>query len=102
MPIIQVASVEAAPVAIVGFYKQLVASEMSRIQAEPTRSLLPYCSHAQRITEHAANVLSDITTGFKDLVGKVATPEGKQELEEYLGQDTSGIIRFWQEDCTLE
>lgn len=102
IPAIHVSCVTTAPTAITGFYNQLVAGAGSRTRPDPARSLLPYCSDTRRIPEHAVNVLSDVTTGFKDLVDKVATPEGRRELEGYLGEDAHGIIRFWQEEYPVQ
>ncbi|KAI1870280.1 hypothetical protein JX265_006450 [Neoarthrinium moseri] len=101
MPIIPVPTVESLPTAIKAFHYQLSTSAASRQLVTPARSLLPYCSDTGSLPEHAVNVISDITAGFKDLVSKATTPDGKQLLKDYLGEDADRVIRFWKDEYPI-
>lgn len=102
MPIIPVSSIETVPTTLWDVHHQLGASAASRRRPDPSRSLLPYFSESQNLSEHAANILTDITAGMKDLSKKAMTAEGQQQLTAYLGNDAKGIIAFWKEEYTVD
>ncbi|KAK2072884.1 hypothetical protein P8C59_007212 [Phyllachora maydis] len=77
------------------------AEETGRAGARlaPSLSLLPHSALGKPLSEHPAHVLSDITTGFQDLVAKVSTVEGRQEIEQYLDdEDAKNVISFWMDE----
>jgi hypothetical protein len=102
MPIIPVSSVENVPTTLWAVHQQLGASAASRRRPDPASSLLPYFSGTPKLSDHAVNIVSDITAGVKDLSEKATTVEGQQELTGYLGEDAKRIIAFWKEEYTVD
>jgi hypothetical protein len=102
MPVIPISCVEALPTSIQAFHRQLLASVCPKRQPGAALDLLPHCSVAHPLPEHAVNVLSDITKDLKDLLLKAMTTEGQQFLRDYLGDDAERLINFWQHDHPVQ
>ncbi|ORY66425.1 uncharacterized protein BCR38DRAFT_340338 [Pseudomassariella vexata] len=101
MPIIPVASVETAGTTLLAFHQQLNTSGGCQKRAEAS-SLLPYCSDSYTLPEHKVNLLSDITSGLRDLLEQASTAEGREKLAQYLGPDAERVIRFWKEEYPVD
>lgn len=74
----------------------------SRPYRTVVQDLVSYTAHKSRLTEHELNVLSDITSGFKDLANKATTEEGQALLRAYLDEDSAErVMGFWMSDKKL-
>ncbi|KAH6648480.1 hypothetical protein BKA67DRAFT_365057 [Truncatella angustata] len=102
MPIIPLSSTRELPATIMAFHRQLMTSAAPIKQAVTARCLLSHCSEIHHLGEHTTNLLSDITTDFRDLVHKATTLEGQQNLRDYLGNDAERVIKFWQDEYLVE
>ncbi|KAH8675982.1 hypothetical protein BX600DRAFT_191628 [Xylariales sp. PMI_506] len=102
LPIIPIASLTAAPGALQGFHQQLCTTAVSHNRPAPARSLLLYCSDDQVLKEHTINILSDITSDFKDLIAKATSSDGQKVLEEYLGPDAERVVNYWKTDYVID
>lgn len=111
IPLIPLSSTQELPSTLARFHKQhvdrITSSQQPRAlsnQAQSTMQvLLPHCALKPRLSEHAVNILSDITTGCADLADKVRTEEGRELLREYLGPEDAGrVIMFWSYEYTFE
>ncbi|KAH9909402.1 hypothetical protein F4778DRAFT_229441 [Xylariomycetidae sp. FL2044] len=97
MPIIPAHSVQDLPASLIAFHRQISIGGLPRKTANPAQALLPFASQ-QRLSEHAVNVLTDITSDLRGLVEKTTTIGGQAEIVEYLGEDAEAIISFWKEE----
>ncbi|KAI1208895.1 uncharacterized protein F4807DRAFT_137307 [Annulohypoxylon truncatum] len=102
MPVIPVNTVEAVPNSLVAFHRQISTSSGSRRMANPAQTLLPYCSYGPRLSEHAVNVLTDITSGIRDLLDIMTTPVGRTKVLDLLENDSEGAISFWEQEYVVE
>ncbi|KAK8042319.1 hypothetical protein PG993_006842 [Apiospora rasikravindrae] len=103
MPIIPVSSIDAVPATLLAFHRQLATAGGGKKTLPASRSLLPHCSGAENLSEHSANVLSDVTTGMKDLSEKATSEQGKQELIRYLGEaEAERAISFWNDEFPMD
>ncbi|OTA92151.1 hypothetical protein M434DRAFT_32149 [Hypoxylon sp. CO27-5] len=102
MPIILVNSVSDVPASLMAFHRQISTSNRSRRMENPARTLLPYCSDRPPLPEHAVNVLTDITTGMRDLLDTISTPAGQTRILEYLGNDLESAVSFWAKEYLVE
>lgn len=101
MPIIPVPSIGTAPATLSAFHRQLTtAGGGKKTLPASSRSLLPYCSSdTECLSGHTVNVLSDLTTGMKDLSEKATDTQGKQRLTESLdGAEAQRVIKFWNNE----
>ncbi|KAI0141058.1 hypothetical protein F4776DRAFT_545335 [Hypoxylon sp. NC0597] len=102
MPIIPVNSVSDVPTNLMAFHRQISTSDRPRRMENPARTLLPYCSDKPPLPEHAVNVLTDITTGMRDLLDMISTPAGQTRVLEYLGNDSESAVSFWAKEYLVE
>ncbi|KAI0135435.1 hypothetical protein F4814DRAFT_22483 [Daldinia grandis] len=102
MPIVLANSVQDVSVNLIAFHRQISISNRSRRTANPVQTLLPYCSDGQPLSEHAVNVLTDLTSGFRDLVEAVSTQAGQMKMAEFLGSDSKSIASFWANEYLVE
>ncbi|KAK8048844.1 hypothetical protein PG994_010574 [Apiospora phragmitis] len=103
MPIIPVSSIGTVPATLLTFNRQLATAGGGKKTLPASRSLLPYCSGAESLSEHAANVLSDVTTGMKDLSEKAMSAQGKQELIGHIGEaEAERAINFWNDEFPMD
>ncbi|PTU23965.1 hypothetical protein P175DRAFT_0527419 [Aspergillus ochraceoroseus IBT 24754] len=60
-------------------------------------------SHSHPLSGQNVNILSDLYPSFRALSRAVRTEEGRKTLVDYLGEEeATKIIKFWQEDMSLE
>lgn len=105
MPVLPVDSVKAVPATLMAFHRQLGTSSSSTEPANPARDLLPYCSASSKervLSEHTVWLLTDLTSGFHDIVNKISTSAGRAILDEYLGPEAEKVLSFWSRDYTVE
>lgn len=103
MRLLPLYTVQALPTTLAAFIQQLsTVSHPSRPYKTIVHDLLSYSTLNPHLTEHKLNLLSDITSGFKELASKAATEEGKAILLEYLGEeDAQRVIDFWMFEYAL-
>lgn len=94
MPIIPVDSVQAMPTNLMAFHRQISTSSGHRKMGNPARILLPYCSDRPPLSEHAVNILTDITPNIRGLLDTASTPAGQMKMAEFLGDDSQSAISF--------
>lgn len=105
MPIIPVSSVGTVPATLSTFHRQLAtAGGGKKTLPVSSRSLLPYCSSdPECLSGHTVNVLSDLTTGMKDLSEKATDAQGKQQLTDSLdGAEAERVIKFWNDEYPVD
>jgi hypothetical protein len=103
MPVIPVPSVEAVLPTVTAFCRQFAPQETSFSRTRTAHDLLSHCTDtSQPLSEHATNILSDITSSMRDMVDKVTTEEGQRLFAEYLGDEAERVIRFWQEERPVD
>ncbi|KAI2640435.1 hypothetical protein GGS26DRAFT_586437 [Hypomontagnella submonticulosa] len=102
MPIIPVHSVQAVSTNLMSFQRQICTNNGPRRIANPAQALLPFCSDRQLLSEHAVNVLTDITTDVRDLLEMASTQSGQTRMVEYLGSDSERAISFWAEEYLVD
>lgn len=70
------------------------------------KTLLPQLTAtapARPLSEHSANVLSDICHSIRDVAAITESEQGMKVLEEYLGEeDARNIESFWAEEWICE
>jgi hypothetical protein len=82
---------------------QLVSKAAHQKASSSAISLLPFCSDRQLLTEHTVNILTDVTSGFRDLIGKLSSnAEFESEIAQLLGQDAEKVRGFWREEYVAE
>lgn len=55
------------------------------------------------LSQHSANVLSDICHSIKDVAAMTESDDGMKKLEDYLGEEDAGNIEsFWAEEWICE
>ncbi|KAI9806965.1 MAG: hypothetical protein M1833_002623 [Piccolia ochrophora] len=69
----------------------------SRFQHRPTAyELLRLCTTG-RLSEHGANVVTDLCDDLRGLVGAVREKEGRERVEEWVGgTEGKGVVEFWK------
>ncbi|KAI2468083.1 hypothetical protein F4781DRAFT_432778 [Annulohypoxylon bovei var. microspora] len=103
MPIIPVNSVQAVSNSLMAFHHQISTSNGSRRIASPVQALLPYCSDRRSLSEHAVNVLTDITSDIRDLLNAMSAPARQTKIIELMeSDDAEGAISFWAEEYLVE
>ena len=102
MPVIPVHEAAAAPRALQVLHQRLSTSRSQPRTPNPARTLLKYCSDKPPLSEHTVNVLTDITTGFRDMLDGMSTPSGRSKLEEYLDEDAERTMAFWREEYLVD
>lgn len=102
MPIVPINSPEAVPSTLMALHRQLSTSGGSRRVANPAQTLIPYCSDRPPLSEHAVNVLTDITSNIRDLLDMMSTPTGREKAIEFLGNDSENAMSFWTKEYLIE
>ncbi|KAJ8125493.1 hypothetical protein O1611_g8146 [Lasiodiplodia mahajangana] len=103
LPIIPVDSVAAVPASLLTLRRELIAAHASPKTPNPAISLLPFCSDRGRLAEHSVNILTDTTSGFKDLLGKLSSDsQFASEITGLLGEDAEKLKGFWKEDYLVD
>ena len=108
MPVIPVHEAAAAPRALQVLHQRLSTSRgaqqrrASRPPPNPARTLLPYCSDRPPLPEHAVNVMTDITPGFRGLLDGLSTAAGREALVAYLDADAERAMAFWREEYLVD
>ncbi|KAI1827977.1 hypothetical protein F4861DRAFT_236283 [Xylaria intraflava] len=103
LPIIPVESVAAVPASLVTLKRQLDSPVTSRKLPDPARNLLPYCSDKGRLAEHTVHVLTDTTSGFRDLLGKLSSDAVFQsEIVPLLDRDANGLRNFFTNEYLVD
>ncbi|KAI1385061.1 uncharacterized protein F4822DRAFT_382082 [Hypoxylon trugodes] len=102
MPIIPVSSIQAVQPNLMAFYHQISSGSRAPRTTNPAQSLLPYCSDRPPLSEHAVNVLTDITSSMGTLLDTVSTPAGQTEIATFLENDSESIVSFWAKEYLVE
>ncbi|KAI0102912.1 hypothetical protein GGR51DRAFT_573721 [Nemania sp. FL0031] len=103
LPIIPVESVAAVAASLSTLRRELVAAGASQKTPNPATSLLPFCSDRERLAEHSVNIVTDMTSGFKDLLSKLTSdPRFVSEITELLGEDAEKLKGFWKDDYLVD
>ncbi|KAI1500108.1 hypothetical protein F5X99DRAFT_257674 [Biscogniauxia marginata] len=102
IPIIPVDSVATVPTTLMTLHRQLGSSRKSLRSADPAHTLLPFCSDTQPLSEHSVNVLTDITSGVRDMLEKASCPISQVKVVDYLENEAGKVISFWKEEYLLE
>ncbi|KAI1118920.1 hypothetical protein F5Y14DRAFT_184692 [Nemania sp. NC0429] len=97
LPIIPVESVVAMPASLEALRRQLVCPVASSPKAlSPTTCLLPFCSDGTPLADHTVNLITDTTSGFRNLVAKLSSDTVfESEIAPLLGDDAHTLRRFW-------
>ncbi|KAI0890045.1 uncharacterized protein GGS22DRAFT_183395 [Annulohypoxylon maeteangense] len=102
MPVIPVNSVQMVPNSLMAFHRQISTSSGPRRMASPAQTLLPYCSYGPRLSEHAVNVLTDITSDMRDLLDMMTIPDGRTKIIDLLEDESEGAISFWEKEYMVD
>ncbi|RYO89057.1 hypothetical protein DL764_008635 [Monosporascus ibericus] len=73
---------------------EMPAVPVDSVQAVPTTLFA--------LRRQLINVLTDVTSGFHDMLDKMSNPTGRAQLADYLDMDTEKVISFWSEEYLAE
>jgi hypothetical protein len=63
------------------------------------RDLVRWCVDGKPLSKDQVNVLTEITSGFRDLAGHSCLPNGQATIREYLGDEDGGrLLSFLTND----
>ncbi|KAI0417509.1 hypothetical protein F5X98DRAFT_340338 [Xylaria grammica] len=103
LPIIPVESIAAVPASLVAIHRQLPSPSPDKRKPSPAIHLLPFCSNREPLVEHTVNILTDMTSGFGDLLERLSSnSEFESELVQLLGEDGDKLKSFWASDCLVD
>ncbi|KAI0164872.1 hypothetical protein GGR57DRAFT_215317 [Xylariaceae sp. FL1272] len=104
IPIVPIESIDAMLETLSILHRQLVSPTASNTRHNPATSLLPYCSAAATpLTEHAVNILSEVTSDFQDLLCKISTTATSKFTEGLLlDRDLESLKEFWTEEYVVD
>ncbi|GAW16002.1 hypothetical protein ANO14919_054240 [Xylariales sp. No.14919] len=103
LPIIPVESIAAVPASLVAIHRQLPSPSPDKRKPSPAIHLLPFCSNREPLVEHTVNILTDMTSGFGDLLERLSSnSEFESELVQLLGEDGDKLKSFWAGDCLVD
>ncbi|KAI1166889.1 hypothetical protein F5B18DRAFT_565549 [Nemania serpens] len=103
LPIIPVESVAAVPASLEALQRQLSCRAPSPKASSPTISLLPFCTDRTPLADHTVNLITDTTSGFRELVGKLSSDTVfESEIAPLLGEDAHKLRRFWTGDYLVD
>ncbi|KAI0390953.1 hypothetical protein F5Y17DRAFT_468545 [Xylariaceae sp. FL0594] len=104
LPIIPVESAAAVPACLAKLRQQLVTAAASRAAPGLAIGLLPFCTADRRpLVEHTVNILTDTTSGFRDLVEKLSSDDGTDsEICQFLGQEVENLKMFWKDEYLVD
>ncbi len=55
------------------------------------------------LAEHTVNILTDTTSGFRDLLDKLSSnPVFESEIAQLLGDDADKLKSFWADDYLVD
>jgi hypothetical protein len=67
--------------------------------------LLPHVAStapAAPLSEHGANVLSDLCSSIGDVARLAGTEDGRAMLESWLGEEAKAVVEFWKDEWVCE
>ncbi|KAI0486424.1 hypothetical protein F4859DRAFT_369790 [Xylaria cf. heliscus] len=101
LPIIPVESMAAVEPSLATLRHQLMTA--SRKPPGPASSLLPFCSDREPLANHTINVLTDVTSDFRDLLDKLSSKSSfGSEIAPLLGPDADKLKNFWAEEYLVD
>jgi hypothetical protein len=104
LPIIPVESVAAVLTTLAILQRQLVPEATNRKASSPASTILPFCTDdKQSLAEHTVNVLTDITSGFRDLLDKLS-PKAvfESNIAQLLDEDAARLKNFWGKEYVVD
>lgn len=113
LPVVPLQSAEDLPATLMKFHRSFLQADASSRQrhirsqhrsqsAVATQVLLPHCAISPPLSEHNANILSDLTNNLADLCSQVSSKSGQARIAEILGQsEAERIVLFWAQECLL-
>ncbi|KAI1190937.1 hypothetical protein F5B17DRAFT_7928 [Nemania serpens] len=103
LPVIPVESVDAVPASLEALKRQLGCPVVSPKLPSPTTSLLPFCSYGTPLADHTVNLITDTTSGFRDLISKISSNTlFDSEIAPLLGEDAHKLRKFWTGDYLID
>lgn len=103
LPIIPVESVAAVPTTLATIQQKLNSPLPNQKAVELSSNLLRFCSDGNPLNDHSVNVITDLTTGFGDLLDKLASsPVFEATLTDLIGEDANRLKRFWANDHLVD
>jgi hypothetical protein len=97
IPILPLTAAEDLPATLETFHKKLVTPKVPEVRSPllESKALLQHCSLGGPLLDLETNMLSDLNTGFSDLVVKMTTLEGQEILRDYIPEHADRVIQFW-------
>jgi hypothetical protein len=104
LPTIPVESAGAVPATLLSLQQQLVTGAANQEVLGPASGLLPFCTgDRQPLAEHTVNILTDLTSGFKDLIDKLSSTDvSNSKVAQFLGGDTDKLKMFWKGEYLVD
>ncbi|RYC62225.1 hypothetical protein CHU98_g4001 [Xylaria longipes] len=101
LPVIPVESVAAVEASLATLRHQLMTA--SRKPPGPASSLLPFCSDREPLANHTINILTDVTSDFRDLLDKLSSNSVfESEIAPLLGPDAEKLKNFWTDEYLVD
>ncbi|KAI0863320.1 hypothetical protein F4860DRAFT_512138 [Xylaria cubensis] len=101
LPVIPVPSVAMVEASLATLRHQLMTT--CRKPPGPASRLLPFCSDREPLANHSVNVLTDVTSDFKDLLNKLSSdPVSESEIALLLGPDAEKLKSFWTDEYLVD
>ncbi|KAI1739350.1 hypothetical protein F4680DRAFT_449096 [Xylaria scruposa] len=101
LPVIPVPSVATVEGSLATLRHQLMTT--SRKPPGPASRLLPFCSDREPLANHSVNVLTDVTSDFRDLMDKLSSdPMFESEIALLLGPDAEKMRSFWIDEYLVD
>ncbi len=100
MPILPLASCETLPATIAAFRRSFLPPARAPWTAGPVaRTLLPYCTARQRLSEEDTSALKGVCSELKHLADMATTQRGQAVIRHHLNEGTANdVISFWLAD----
>lgn len=105
MPVLPFTAFERLPEVLRNFAEGLtlgsaIAQEQKAARNWPPLGLLQHCAVEQPLGQHTVNVLSELSTGIKDLAEKMETVEGQRTILQYLlnTEEAMNFATFFRDD----
>ncbi|KAM5362785.1 hypothetical protein ACJZ2D_012369 [Fusarium nematophilum] len=98
LPVMPISSVRDLPGCLDALRRGCSARSARENEAhgETPRDLVHWCVGGKALSKDQTNILTGITSGFRELVNHIALPEGQATLREYLGDgDGERVITFF-------
>ncbi|KAI0553770.1 hypothetical protein F4679DRAFT_435677 [Xylaria curta] len=101
LPVIPVPSVATVEGSLATLRHQLMTT--SRKPPGPASRLLPFCSDREPLANHSVNVLTAVTSDFRDLIDKLLSdPVFEPEGALLLGPDAEKLKSFWIDEYLVD